>query len=214
MTENLEQPNGCKWKMHYKCIMTTSLIIVLAISTSYLFVQNNKQNEMINNQLRYIEDLKSDIAVDSAPFSAKGILDTFFENNMFSFKNSWFDTNDIFVSKRNKQHSGRLSDSYYNHISQNITETEYIITTVLAGFTKEEVSIDLVDNILTIKANHNDGKLENDKINKFSSRSHFSIKVPTDVDRETIISDLSNGILTIKLPRTQIEKTTKKIIVN
>jgi HSP20 family molecular chaperone IbpA len=38
--------------------------------------------------------------------------------------------------------------------------------------------------------------------------------VPGDVDRETIISDLSNGILTIKLPRTQIEKTTKKIIVN
>ena len=214
MKENLEKLNNCKGKVNCKCIITASLIIVLAISTSYLFIQYDKQNEMINNQMRYIEDLKSNITVDNAPFSVKSILDTFFEKNMFSFKNSWFDTNDIFVSKRNKQHSGRLSDSYYNHISQNITETEYIITTVLAGFTKEEVSIDLVDNILTIKANHNDAKSENDKINKFSSGSHFSIKVPTDVDRETIISDLSNGILTIKLPRTQIEKTTKKIIVN
>jgi HSP20 family molecular chaperone IbpA len=214
MTENLEQPNGCKWKMNYKCIMTTLLIIVLAISTSYLFIQYDKQNEMINNQMRYIEDLKSNITECNTSSSSRGILDSFFENNIFSFKNLWFDSNDIFVSKRNKQHSGRLSDSYYNHISQNITETEYIITTVLAGFTKEEVSIDLADNILTIKANHNDAKSENDKINKFSSGSHFSIKVPTDVDRETIISDLSNGILTIKLPRTQIEKTTKKIIVN
>jgi HSP20 family molecular chaperone IbpA len=214
MKENLEQPNSCKGKMNYKCIMTASLIIVLAISTSYLFIQNNKQNEMISNQLRYIEDLKSNITECNAPSSVRGILDTLFENNMFSFKNSWFDSNDIFVSKRNKQHGDRLSDSYYNHISQNITETEYIITAVLAGFTKEEVSIDLVDNMLTIKANHNDGKSANDKINKFSSRSHFSIKVPSDVDRETIISDLSNGILTIKLPRTKIEKTTKKIIVN
>jgi hypothetical protein len=135
-------PNGCKWKMHYKCIMTTSLIIVLAISTSYLFVQNNKQNEMINNQLRYIEDLKSDIAVDSAPFSAKGILGTFFENNMFSFKNPWFDTNDIFANKRNQrgsQYSNQGTASCYNHISQNTTETEYIITAVLAGFTKPKL---------------------------------------------------------------------------
>ena len=214
MKENLEKLNNCKGKVNCKCIITASLIIVLAISTSYLFIQYDKQNEMINNQMRYIEDLKSNITECNTSSSSRGILDSFFENNIFSFKNLWFDSNDIFVSKRNKQHGGRLSDSYYNHISQNITETEYIITTVLAGFTKEEVSIDLVDNILTIKANHNDAKSENDKINKFSSGSHFSIKVPTDVDRETIISDLSNGILTIKLPRTQIEKTTKKIIVN
>jgi hypothetical protein len=74
MKENLEKLNNCKGKINCKCIMTASLIIVLAISTSYLFIQYDKQNEMINNQMRYIEDLKSNITVDNAPFSVKSIL--------------------------------------------------------------------------------------------------------------------------------------------
>ena len=38
----------------------------------------------------------------------------------------------------------------------NITENEYIINTnILAKFTKEKASIDIVNNILTIKISHN-----------------------------------------------------------
>lgn len=95
-------------------------------------------------------------------------------------------------------------------------DKSYIVKVDVPGFEKEEISISVDDNILTIqgeKKQENDDSKEN-YIRKERYYSSFSksISLYDNIDTNKINAELKNGILDLTLPKkTTQEKTLKKI---
>ena len=105
----------------------------------------------------------------------------------------------------------------------------YSLKIDIPGFEKDEIEIDIVDNILNIKAKNIDiPSFEKDEIEidivdiilnikakNVEDSKVFAFYVPKDINKEDIGASLKNGQLTITLPKkTKPTTTTRKIKVN
>ncbi len=103
----------------------------------------------------------------------------------------------------------------YRKPAANIIENENNFELVLAvpGFSKEEIKIDLEDNLLTISS---EKEVEDKEIN-FSRREFAygafsrSFKLPKTVEAEKIKAEFKDGILNINIPKIE-EAKLKKVI--
>jgi HSP20 family protein len=93
----------------------------------------------------------------------------------------------------------------YVNLSSN--EKEYSLEITAPGFTKEELSIELKDNILTMKGEHSS---ETKEVEKTYSRKEFSkssfnrsFTVPEDISGE-INANFENGILYVSLKKKEL----------
>jgi HSP20 family protein len=96
------------------------------------------------------------------------------------------------------------------------SDEAYHIELDLPGIKKENVDINIDDNILTIKGNRElqkDVKKENYyKIESFYGSFSRSFTLPQKVDIENINAASNNGVLEVVIPKLEIEdKKTKKI---
>ena len=88
-----------------------------------------------------------------------------------------------------------------------VTENEdsYLLQTDLPGFSKEEIKIDVNDNVLTISAEHNNEneQKENDKyVRRERSYGKYTRSFEVeDVDLDNISAKYENGVLTLTLPK-------------
>lgn len=79
----------------------------------------------------------------------------------------------------------------------------------LPGFSKENVVLELSDNMLTVSANtanHNTNKNDDNTDADANNPEHVSkaiqsVRIPSDIDRDNIKAALNNGLLIITLPR-------------
>lgn len=98
------------------------------------------------------------------------------------------------------------------------TDTEFEFDFQAPGFTKDELTIDLQDNILQVKGEHKQEKIEEDKEKKYHrkevSHSSFSrsFTLPNNVDSTKVGASLENGILQVKVAKTPEEKPESKRI--
>ena len=88
----------------------------------------------------------------------------------------------------------------------------------LPGFAKEDIHVDLKDDILTISASHNEEKKEEDKNTKYIRKERHSASYSrsfrvANVTHEDISAAYNNGVLTVTFPKRETlpEKETKKI---
>jgi len=96
-------------------------------------------------------------------------------------------------------------------------ENEYIIEVAVPGFKKDDINIDLDDGILSISSevetsseDKNDGYFRKE----FSKVSFIrSFRIPDDVKIDKADASMSDGILSIKFPKTE-EKKTKKLQIS
>ncbi len=94
----------------------------------------------------------------------------------------------------------------------------YILQAELPGFKKEDIHVDLKDNILTISASHNEEKKEEDKNTRYIRRERHtqsysrSFRV-ANVLHEDIHAAYNDGVLEVKFPKRDSlpEKEAKKI---
>ena len=104
-------------------------------------------------------------------------------------------------------------DTYTPNMNNNIqykdTNKEFLIRIELPGFTKEQISINIEDNILKIKATS--AKSINGWKTQEKYYNEFLLSKNTDVDK--IVCELSNGILLITIPKEIPTKITKTIEV-
>ncbi|MCP4551277.1 MAG: Hsp20/alpha crystallin family protein [Bacteroidetes bacterium] len=100
----------------------------------------------------------------------------------------------------------------------NIVENEdnFELNLAVPGLEKEDIKIDLEDNLLTISA---EKEAENKEVNY--SRKEFtynafsrSFKLPKTVETEKIKADYINGVLNIKLPKMAEAKFKKAIKIS
>lgn len=85
------------------------------------------------------------------------------------------------------------------------TENEFIFSLDIPGVEKEDLKVELVDNILSLSAIRKDGKKE-----KKIDRS-WMIKDINQLDLENITSSLKNGVLKITIPKIEEKKNTIQI---
>ncbi len=109
----------------------------------------------------------------------------------------------------------------FTNFSTDVMEKDgsYVLQAELPGFNKEDIKVDLKNDVLTISAAHNEEAKEGDdtkylrKERRYSSYSR-SFKV-RNVKAEDIEASYSNGILEVKFPKrdTLPEEEVKKIEV-
>ena len=95
----------------------------------------------------------------------------------------------------------------------------------LPGYTKEEISIDIDNNVLTVEASKtekSDGESklgESEKQGKYyfrersSSKMHRSFRLPLDANKETPELCFTDGVLTIKFAKEE-KKQSKKLVIS
>lgn len=98
------------------------------------------------------------------------------------------------------------------------SENGFEIAIEIPGFEKDEVSIELKQNQLTIsgsKSNESNQEDKNFSLKEFSTSSFYrNFKLPEGIDEKSIKADLTNGILKVNLPKSKElkEKENGKII--
>ncbi|MCB9062677.1 MAG: Hsp20/alpha crystallin family protein [Halobacteriovoraceae bacterium] len=95
-------------------------------------------------------------------------------------------------------------------------ETAYVLETELPGVNKEDINIDLKDNILTIKGEKKSFNEEKKNDYHIVERGHGnfyrSIKLPNDIDKEKIEAKMENGVLHVEVSKCQKAKETQRTI--
>lgn len=100
-------------------------------------------------------------------------------------------------------------NDFHSNISQFRTdiidnENHYLLQAELPGFNKEDIKIDLTDNLLTISAEHKEDKEEKKDNFIKKERKYGSFSRSFDVsgiDVEKITAEYKNGILELQLPK-------------
>jgi len=89
------------------------------------------------------------------------------------------------------------------------------VTAIVPGITSEDLEVKLVDNNLLIEGKKNDENTDNVYIRRERLFGSFSrtIKLPYRVDAGKIKAELKNGILTVKLEKSE-EAKPRKIEIN
>jgi len=91
---------------------------------------------------------------------------------------------------------------------------EFQVETLLAGVKKEDISIDIEKNVLTIKAERKEVKnIQYNRKQTYFGKYERSFNLLDNVDVENIKASLSDGILKVIIPKIEIDsKVFKKAI--
>lgn len=114
-----------------------------------------------------------------------------------------------------------FSDSNLPAVNVMEKENEFEIDLSLPGFDKENIALEIVENVLKISAKQELNKEEEDSNHHFLRREFSSSSferyfiLPDNIDTENIVAKQENGVLTIALPKRDNapEDTTKKITI-
>ena len=98
-------------------------------------------------------------------------------------------------------------------------EKEYHIDIDIPGYKKEEIKIESNDGILTVTAEKNIEKNEENKKKKYIRKERFYGKTYrsfsfTDIDEDRIDAKLEHGTLLLTIPNNSKEETKKIISIN
>lgn len=98
------------------------------------------------------------------------------------------------------------------------TEKEYILEADMPGIQKEDIQINVKDNVLEMKAEKkHETKMEEKKKGTYRmERSYYgfyrNITLPENANSEQVDAEYKNGVLHIKIPKKQIKDIKTKLI--
>lgn len=93
-------------------------------------------------------------------------------------------------------------------------EKEFQIEALLAGIKKEDISIDVEKDVLTIQAERKDVKdIQYNRKQTYFGKYKRSFTLPDNVDTEKIEASLSDGILKVIIPKIEEDKKSGKLSI-
>tara|TARA_B100001250_G_scaffold231526_1_gene198732 strand:+ start:26 stop:424 length:399 start_codon:yes stop_codon:yes gene_type:complete len=111
---------------------------------------------------------------------------------------------DRFFSDSIYNHNNSISNLDYNYSSD---ENNYYIELALPGLEKKDVNLNISENFLFLNYESKDEENTSFWKKSFNRR----IKLPANIDVETISAQLKNGILSIVIKRVKEESNMRKI---
>ena len=109
-----------------------------------------------------------------------------------------------------------LSENQTINVNVSENEDSYEVQASVPGFSKEEVSVDFDDNVLTISAQKNEDKKQEDDNKKWLTREFHSsqiirrINFDNNIDSDNINAKYNDGIINLVIPKSN-PKSSKKI---
>lgn len=93
-------------------------------------------------------------------------------------------------------------------------DNEYVVDFALAGFKKENVSLNIDKNMLTIEGERKpDDDTKYNRKNTFYGKFRKSFTLPENINSENIDASFSDGILSIIIPKDEKMKLSKQIAI-
>ncbi len=93
-------------------------------------------------------------------------------------------------------------------------EEQFVVTASLPGFKPDDVDISITDRVVTVTAD-SEGSTEAAGADKYVLRERHhgklsrSVLLPAEVDTEKALAEHKDGVLTLTLPKTIVERTKK-----
>ena len=86
-------------------------------------------------------------------------------------------------------------------------ENEYVAHIEIPGVNKEDISLNVADGMLHVKAQHNysNEDKEGSRIERYYSGFERSMSLPSNIDENNIKANYNNGLLEVHLPKNQVE---------
>lgn len=200
-----------------KIILTILLLInvITAGSVICLFKRFDHNNQIISDRLDHIAALHEN-KLNQLSFSEEidQKMNKLFNDLYSRWNGSMFDIfdRDVIGSSLGVRdifkHKSRLQDA-----SINTTQDEYIIKVTIAGFSKDQVKVEIKDNMLTISAENKKQSEDNSQQSSMDVSFNQSILLPRDANIDAIKSSMENGVLNINIPRVKKEVEVKQISV-
>lgn len=110
-----------------------------------------------------------------------------------------------FLSEEPKETEGQLALDVFQ------TADEIVVVAPVAGVTKEDISINITDDVLTIKGSRN-FCFKAEEADYFTQECFWgnfsrSIILPEAVDSSRVLASFKNGILTVRIPKMEKIRT-------
>lgn len=90
-------------------------------------------------------------------------------------------------------------------------DADFVVTVDLPGFDRDDVTIEVSDHTLRVEADREERVDEEEPRYLRHERRHESaersIRLPGDVDKEAVTATMKNGVLTVTLPKTEVEES-------
>lgn len=90
-------------------------------------------------------------------------------------------------------------------------DDEFVVTVDLPGFERDDVELRVTDHTLRIEAEHEEATEEEEEQYLRRERRHEStkrsIRLPGEVDKDSVQARMKNGVLTITLPKLEAEES-------
>ena len=124
---------------------------------------------------------------------------------------SWFEDLDRFVNEVWARPYFLSSDHIHPDIDLFEDEKDLVLRAELPGVKKNDIDISFQNGCLTIKAEKKTAETKGDEYmrERFYGRYTRSLTLPMDVDEAKITSTYSDGVLEVRLPKTEEVKSKK-----
>jgi HSP20 family protein len=128
-----------------------------------------------------------------------------------------------YLAPRVRRRFQRYPSVYFNGgrslpLDVQVEDEEYVITAAVPGFEAEDVHIEILDDVLTLRAETEQEKVEENGNGKYMlreiTRGSFSrsLRLPHPADASKAEAKIENGLLTVRIPKSE-EARPKKIEV-
>ena len=114
-------------------------------------------------------------------------------------------------------YAGNRSGARAAYFDINETKKAFEVEVELPGVDEDDVSVELTDNLLTIRGERKYEKDDDEEGVSERSYASFerSMSLPFDVDPDAVKAKFKNGVLKLKLPKTpEMETRTKRIAID
>ena len=98
-----------------------------------------------------------------------------------------------------------------------VADDEYLVEAFLPGVSAEDLDIQIESNVVTLKGEISIERKEDDRYllqERPSGMFQRSIELPDDVEADKVEAELKNGVLTLRLPKSELAKPRKIKISN
>jgi HSP20 family protein len=89
-------------------------------------------------------------------------------------------------------------------------DKKYVISVEVPGASKDDVTLEVHENVLTIRGEKRSEREEKKQQTRYVERSYGafsrSFTLPSDADADQVHADFKNGVLTIEIPKSEAAK--------